>query len=287
MTFAVWLTGLSGSGKSAVTKALLAQLQARHIDASVLESDVLRTQLTPFASYDEAERDFFYGALAQFGGQLAARGRPVIFDATANRRAYRDRARAQIARFAEVFVDTPLEVCAARDPKGLYRAAREGRSATLPGVQAAYEPPLGAELVIRGDAGTPEDGAARIVALLDERGWLADAVIFADREGIIRSWNARAEAVLGYDAAEAIGQSLDLIIPEHLRAAHWRGYHAAISAGRTRHGGKAMVTRATHKDGSKVYLEVAFGIVGGAQGALGAIATARPAPKPANSGSGR
>lgn len=277
MTFAVWLTGLSGSGKSAVTKALVAQLHARGVDASVLESDVLRTQLTPFASYDEPDRDFFYGALAQLGAQLVARGRPVIFDATANRRAYRDHARAEIPRFAEVFVDTPLEVCAARDPKGLYRAAREGRSATLPGVQAAYEPPLAPELVVRGDAGTPEEGAARIVALLDERGWLADAVIFADREGIIRSWNARAEAVLGYTAAEAIGRSLDLIIPEHLRAAHWAGYHAAITAGRTRHGGEAMVTRAMHKDGSKVYLEVAFGIVSGTQGALGALATARAA----------
>ena len=106
-----------------------------------------------------------------------------------------------------------------------------------------------------------------------------DAVIFADREGIIRSWNARAEAVLGYTAAEAIGQSLDLIIPEHLRAADWRGYHAAIAAGRTRHAGKPMLTRATHKDGSKVYLEVAFAIVTGAQGTSGAIATARPAPK--------
>lgn len=279
MSFAVWLTGLSGSGKSAVAKALLAQLHARRVDASVLESDVLRTQLTPFASYDEADREFFYDALAHLGAELVARGRPVIFDATANRRAYRDRARAQIARFAEVFVDTPLEVCEARDAKGLYRAAREGRSASLPGVQAPYEPPLAAELVIRGDAGTPEEGAASIVAVIEARGWLAEAVIFADREGIIRSWNARAEAVFGYAAAEAIGQSLDLIIPEHLRAAHWRGYHAAIAAGRTRHGGKPMLTRATHKDGSKVYLEVAFGIVGGPQGALGALATARATAK--------
>jgi PAS domain S-box-containing protein len=107
-----------------------------------------------------------------------------------------------------------------------------------------------------------------------------DAVIFADREGVIRLWNARAEAVFGYTASEAIGQSLDLIIPEHLRAAHWRGYRAAIAAGRTRHGGKAMLTRATHKDGSKVYLEVAFGIVSTPRGVLGALATARLASAP-------
>ena len=172
MSFAVWLTGLSASGKSAIARELLRLLHARGVDAAVLESDVLRTQLTPFPSYDERERDRFYAALAHLGAFLARHGTPVVFDATANRRAYRDAARSTIARFAEVFVDTPLEVCAARDPKGLYRAAREGRSATLPGAQAAYEPPERPELVIRGEAGTPEEGARAIVGLLESRGWL-------------------------------------------------------------------------------------------------------------------
>jgi adenylylsulfate kinase len=172
MSFAVWLTGLSGSGKSAIAREFVALLHARGVDAAVLESDVMRTQLTPYARYDAAERDFFYGALARIGAQLAALGRPVVFDATANRRAYRDAARQSIARFAEVFVDTPLEVCAARDPKGLYRGAREGRSSTLPGVQAAYEPPLAPELVLHGDRGTPAEGAAALARWLEERGWL-------------------------------------------------------------------------------------------------------------------
>jgi len=172
MSFAVWLTGLSGSGKSAIARELLAQLHAHGIEAAVLESDVLRTQLTPFASYVLQERDFFYAALAHLGAYVAGQGRPVVFDATANRRAYRDAARAQIARFAEVFVDTPLDVCAARDPKGLYRAARAGKSATLPGVQAAYEPPFAPELVVQGDRGTAHGSAADIVAWLRERRWL-------------------------------------------------------------------------------------------------------------------
>ncbi len=108
-----------------------------------------------------------------------------------------------------------------------------------------------------------------------------DGIIFADREGVIRIWNARAEALFGYSAAEAIGKSLDLIIPEHLRAGHWRGYRQAIASGHTRLGDKAMLTRATHKDGSKVYVELAFGIVGDGQGgALGATATARKVSKP-------
>jgi len=167
VSFAVWLTGLSGSGKSAIARELARLLHERGIDAAVLESDVLRTQLTPFARYEEAERDLFYGALADIGVALAAK-RPVIFDATANRRRYRDAARARIARFLEVYVDTPIEVCRARDPKGLYREQKK----TLPGTGAPYEPPLTPEFVVHGDRGTPREAAQRIVAELAARGWI-------------------------------------------------------------------------------------------------------------------
>jgi len=168
MSFAVWLTGLSGSGKSAIARELVRRLHEQGVDAAVLESDVLRTQLTPFPDYDEAGRDFFYGALADLGALLVRKGRPVIFDATANLRRYRDAARRGIARFCEAYVDTPLEVCQARDPKGLYRSA-----ANLPGVRAAYEPPAAPEIVLRGDAATPAESAARIAAYLEGKGWLA------------------------------------------------------------------------------------------------------------------
>jgi adenylylsulfate kinase len=170
--FAVWLTGLPSSGKSAIARALLSKLRSRGIAAAVLESDVMRTQLTPSPTYEEGERDLFYAALVHLGQFLVREGMPVVFDATANRRAYRDRARARIGRFAEIFVECPLEVCEARDAKGLYRAAREGKSLTLPGPQAAYEPPSAAELTVRGDAGTPEEAADDIVSLLERRRWL-------------------------------------------------------------------------------------------------------------------
>ena len=163
MSFVVWLTGLSGSGKSAIATELVRLLP----QASRLESDVMRTQLTPHSDYGEADRDFFYGTLADIARLLYERNRRVIIDATANRRRYRDAARRVIARFAEVYVDTPLEVCAARDPKGLYKTA-----GALPGVQAPYEPPLAPELVVHGDRGTPRDGAREILDLLERRGWL-------------------------------------------------------------------------------------------------------------------
>jgi adenylylsulfate kinase len=168
MSFAVWLTGLSGSGKSAIARELVRRLHERGVEVSVLESDVMRTQLTPYPRYDDADRDFFYGLLVKIAALLFEKGRHVIVDATANKRAYRDAARKRIARFAEVHVDTPLEVCAARDPKGLYRK----QTAALPGIQAAYEPPLAPEMVIHGAVGTPAEGAERIAALLAQRGWI-------------------------------------------------------------------------------------------------------------------
>lgn len=169
MTFAVWLTGLSGSGKSAIARELIEQLHRRGVEAARLESDVLRTQITPFPTYSEAERDLFYGVLDALGAFVASAGRPVIFDATANRRRYRDAARQSIVRFAEVYVDTPLEVCRARDPKGLYR---DEKVSALPGLQAAYEPPLVPELVVHGAGGTPAASAEKIAAFLSRRGWI-------------------------------------------------------------------------------------------------------------------
>jgi adenylylsulfate kinase len=171
--FAVWLTGLPASGKSAIARALLARLQARAVPCAVLESDLLRKLVTPRPRYDDAERDLFYAAMTHLGEFLVQRGVPVVFDATGNRRAYRTAARARIARFAEVFVDCPLEVCQARDPKGLYRSAQEGRSSSLPGAQASYEPPLQPELVVPADRRSPDDAADDILALLERRGWLA------------------------------------------------------------------------------------------------------------------
>lgn len=170
--FAAWLTGLPASGKSAIARELARKLHQRGVCVAHLESDVLRTQITPFPGYDEAERDAFYAALAHLGEFLCRQGRSVVFDATANRRAYRDAARRAIPRFAEILVDTPERVCAERDPKGLYRAASEGRARSLPGVQAVYERPVAAEIMVSGAGARPEDAADAIVAWLQGAGWL-------------------------------------------------------------------------------------------------------------------
>ena len=107
-------------------------------------------------------------------------------------------------------------------------------------------------------------------------GQIAEALIFSDRHGIIERWNAAATAVFGFEASEAIGQRLDLIIPEHLRAAHWRGFDAAIARGSTRLHGRATMTRGLHKAGRKCYVEMSFALVHDHDGTvLGSVAVAR------------
>lgn len=107
---------------------------------------------------------------------------------------------------------------------------------------------------------------------------LPDAVIVADREGVIRVWNAAAQALFGHSAQEAIGQSLDLIIPQRLRDAHWKAYDAALADGRTKHGRKVLTTRSVHRSGEKLYVDLSFAIVLDEAGeATGAVAVARAA----------
>jgi len=170
--FAVWLTGLPASGKSTVARALAAELDGKGIRAALLESDAVRREITPRPKYDDTEREAFYATLAYLARVLVLHGVHVIVDATANRRAYRDRAREAIPRFLEVHVRCPLAVCQARDPKGIYRRGAEGTAQDVPGVSAPYEPPLLPEVVIDGERDDPAVAARRIVSALEKKGYL-------------------------------------------------------------------------------------------------------------------
>ena len=173
--FAVWLTGLPASGKSSIARELQTDLAAAGFEAEALESDTVRQVITPTPTYFREERDLFYRALTFCGSRLVARGVPVIFDATANRRAYRDLARTLIPRFVEVAVVCPLEVCQQRDRKGTYRKALEGKSSTVPGLQESYDPPLHPDVVIDTTQLRPEAAAAKIMEILHARGYLSTA----------------------------------------------------------------------------------------------------------------
>jgi PAS domain S-box-containing protein len=118
-----------------------------------------------------------------------------------------------------------------------------------------------------------EDRSELAERILDQ---VADAVIYADRSGAIIRWNRASAALFGFSAEEALGQSLDLIIPEHLRASHWRGFNAAMTKGVTKLEGRPTLTRAVQKSGRKLYVEMTFAIVNHSDGGvLGSVAMAR------------
>jgi PAS domain S-box-containing protein len=105
----------------------------------------------------------------------------------------------------------------------------------------------------------------------------ADAVICTDRAGVILRWNRASAALFGFSAEEALGQNVDLMIPEHLRVPHWNGFHAAMARGATKLHGRATLTRALHKGGRRLYVEMSFAVVkGDSEGdVIGAVAVAR------------
>ncbi len=171
--FAVWLTGLPASGKSAIARELRDRLATAGVSVDVLESDEVRKMLTPAPTYSLEERDVFYRALAFLGSRLVLHGVPVILDATATKRAYRDLARSLIPRFLEVAVVCPMEICRQRDHKGTYRRGEEGLSRTVPGLHDPYEPPLHPELTVDTARCNPREAADRIFRLLQDRGYLS------------------------------------------------------------------------------------------------------------------
>lgn len=170
--FAIWITGLPASGKSTLAACIAAQLEARGIDVAVLESDALRRVFVRESLYGEQERDAFYAQMAYVGALLTEHGVPVIFDATANRRRYRDQARKQIPRFLEIYVATSLKVCMARDPKHIYQRARAGEATQVPGLQAPYEPPESPDVTVDGERERTDLAAARVLRTLELKGYL-------------------------------------------------------------------------------------------------------------------
>jgi PAS domain S-box-containing protein len=121
---------------------------------------------------------------------------------------------------------------------------------------------------------TSDDATATLYRAICEA--TADAIIFADRAGRIGLWNRGAELIFGHAAADVMGQSLDIIIPERLRAAHWEAFHRSLQTGLTKYTDRVLTTRAVHKDGTKRYVDLGFGLVRDASGAIaGAFAVGR------------
>ncbi len=155
MSWAIWVTGPPGCGKTTIAQGVVKALASRGIAVKLLELDQLRQVLTPEPTYKAEERELIYRALVLMAKLLTEAKVAVVIDATGHRRAWRELARSLIPIFAEVQLSCPVEVCTERErtrplgyaPPGVYVQATRG-GATVPGVNVPYEVSLNAELVI-------------------------------------------------------------------------------------------------------------------------------------------
>jgi adenylylsulfate kinase len=169
----LWFTGLSQSGKTTTAQLVGEKLRARGVDRlENLDGDIMRLGLSKGLGFSKEDRDenirrFYLVA------QLLTRNNVIaIVAAISPYREARDTARAVIGDFAEIYVKAPLQVCADRDTKGLYAKAMSGELKEFTGVSDPYEEPLNAELVLDTEHGSPEDNADRVLAWMEEHGYL-------------------------------------------------------------------------------------------------------------------
>ena len=161
----LWLTGLSGAGKSTIADLVEQRLFSAGVHTCVLDGDNVRHGLNCDLGFSAEDRDENLRRVAEVAKLMVQSGLVVIAAFISPLRAERDAARAlfEPCEFVEIFVDAPLAVVEDRDPKGHYRKARAGEMAGLTGIDAPYEPPLQPELRIDTAAGTPEDAAQAIL----------------------------------------------------------------------------------------------------------------------------
>ena len=172
--FCIWFTGLSGSGKTTTSQALIALLQQRGRLCTVLAGDVVRTHLSKGLGFSREDRDTNILRIGFVASEVVRHGGACVCAAISPFRAARENVRGMIEAiapdgFIEIFVDTPLEECERRDAKGLYARARRGEIKGFTGIDDPYEPPLSPEIVLNTVTHSPETCAQQIVAFLEMR----------------------------------------------------------------------------------------------------------------------
>jgi adenylylsulfate kinase len=168
--FTLWFTGLSGAGKTTISRLVEAELRERGSRVEVLDGDIVRENLSKGLGFSKEDRDTNIRRIAFVADLLSRNGVPVITAAISPYREIRDEARELMGdRFIEVFVKASVEVCAERDVKGLYEKAFRGEIKEFTGVSDPYEPPLNPELTLDTEHQSAEESAATILSLLEER----------------------------------------------------------------------------------------------------------------------
>lgn len=170
--FVVWLTGLSGAGKSTITEALVPELRAAGKRVEVLDGDVVRTHLSKGLGFSREDRDANVARIAFVAHLLARNGVVVVVAAVSPYERARSEARRLIGDFVEVHVAPPLEECVKRDVKGLYQKALAGEIPSFTGISDPYEPPTHPELVLDTSAIDVSASVARVKEKLVELGYL-------------------------------------------------------------------------------------------------------------------
>jgi len=186
--WAIWITGLPGSGKTLRAKSLLKILKKKKIKTEYLRMDEIREILTPQRKYTEEERDYAYRAIVLIGKSLTDNGINVVMDATSHKRVWRELAKKLIPKFVEVYVKCPLDVCIDRESKrqdnlilsDLYKKAigRKKNGVIIDGlgemigIDVKYEEPKKPDLVIESDKTNPKTSSEKIFKFLKSKRWI-------------------------------------------------------------------------------------------------------------------
>lgn len=173
--FAVWLTGLPGSGKSTIANKLSELLEKYNIGTYILRMDEMRKYVTPDPKYTDMERTIVYNAFTFTAKVLVEHNQNLIMDATGNLRKYREPAKKFIPNFSEIYLKCPQDIAISREkkrsdtkgaPEDIYDKAEKGKATTVPGVQTDYEEPVNPDLVIDTVKMTPSESARKIYQTL-------------------------------------------------------------------------------------------------------------------------
>ena len=171
--FTLWLTGMSGAGKSTISERLIARFREAGAKIELLDGDIVRTNLSQGLGFSREDRDTNIRRIGFVSELLSRNGVIVVVAAISPYRETREEVKRRIANFVEVFVDCPVEVLAWRDVKGLYKKALAGEVGNFTGVSDPYEPPLSPDVVVRSDRESVEESVGKIWRKLEEKGFVS------------------------------------------------------------------------------------------------------------------